>query len=182
MTKHYIAKSSVISFNSLVWKFCGNAQFLHSFGRFAQNYAQTVPFKNFLPRKLNEITVFYAVLLFEDESILKILTIKRSTIEKLLNELGLEYLKDRRGMQILYLVTYNQQITFMIESNHETLIRRGITCKKIPCYLHDTACRWFFVKKAKIFWSYVKCFWILQRVINFVDMTLQKNLGNLGRI
>ena len=35
--------------------------------------------------------------------------------------------------------------------NHETIIRTGITCKKIPCYMGDSACRWFIVKKAKIF-------------------------------
>ena len=29
--------------------------------------------------------------------------------------------------------------------------RPGITCKKIPCYMCDSACRWFIVKKAKIF-------------------------------
>ena len=32
-----------------------------------------------------------------------------------------------------------------------TIIWTGITCKKIPCYMHDSACRWFIVKKAKIF-------------------------------
>ena len=35
--------------------------------------------------------------------------------------------------------------------NHGTIIRTGITCKKIPCYMHDSACRLFIVKKAKIF-------------------------------
>ena len=35
--------------------------------------------------------------------------------------------------------------------NHETIKRTGITCKKIPCYMCDSACRWFIVKKAKIF-------------------------------
>ena len=30
--------------NFLVWKFCEKEQFLHSFGRFAGNYAETVPF------------------------------------------------------------------------------------------------------------------------------------------
>ena len=34
--------------------------------------------------------------------------------------------------------------------NHGTIIRTGITCKKIPCYMRDSDCRWF-VKKAKIF-------------------------------
>ena len=36
-------------------------------------------------------------------------------------------------------------------SYHETVIRTGIRCKKIPCYMCDSACRWFIVKKAKIF-------------------------------
>ena len=27
----------------------------------------------------------------------------------------------------------------------------GTTCKKIHCYMRDSACRWFIVKKAKIF-------------------------------
>ena len=34
---------------------------------------------------------------------------------------------------------------------HGTIVRTGITCKKIPCYMRDSACRWFMVKKAKIF-------------------------------
>ena len=37
-----IAKNTVISPDFLVWKFCGKAQFPHSFGRIAQNYAETV--------------------------------------------------------------------------------------------------------------------------------------------
>ena len=31
----------------------------------------------------------------------------------------------------------------------------------MPCYMRDSTCRWFIVKKAKIFWSYVKHFWIV---------------------
>ena len=34
---------------------------------------------------------------------------------------------------------------------HETIIRRGKTCKKIPCYMRDSAYRWRIVKSAKIF-------------------------------
>ena len=34
---------------------------------------------------------------------------------------------------------------------HGSIIRTRITCKKIPCYMRDSACRWFIVKKAKIF-------------------------------
>ena len=47
---------------------------------------------------------------------------------------------------------------------HWAIIRTGITCKKIPCYVRDSDCRWFIVKKAKIFWSYVKYFQILAGV------------------
>ena len=42
--------------------------------------------------------------------------------------------------------------------HHGTLIRTGITCKKIPCYMPDSACRWRIVIEAKIFGSYVKDF------------------------
>ena len=34
-----------------------------------------------------------------------------------------------------------------------TSCNQGITCKKIPCYMRDSACRRFIVKKAKIFCS-----------------------------
>ena len=34
---------------------------------------------------------------------------------------------------------------------HGAIIRTGITCKKILCYMRDPACRWFIVKKVKIF-------------------------------
>ena len=29
----------------------------------------------------------------------------------------------------------------IVLSEHETIIRAGVTCKKIPCYMHDSACR-----------------------------------------
>ena len=51
-------KNTEISPSFLVWKFCGNAQRLHRFGRFAKNCAFL---QNFYIRKLGEITVFYAV-------------------------------------------------------------------------------------------------------------------------
>ena len=35
--------------------------------------------------------------------------------------------------------------------NHGTILRTGITCKKIPCYMRDSTCRSFIVKEAKIF-------------------------------
>ena len=43
-TLNITVKNTVISTNFLVSKFCGKAQFTHSFGRFARNYAETVPF------------------------------------------------------------------------------------------------------------------------------------------
>ena len=42
--------------------------------------------------------------------------------------------------------------------NHGIIMRTGITCKKISCYMGDSACRRFIVKKAKIFCSYVEHF------------------------
>ena len=38
------AKNTVTPPNFMVWKFCGKAQFPHSFGQIARNYAETVPF------------------------------------------------------------------------------------------------------------------------------------------
>ena len=35
--------------------------------------------------------------------------------------------------------------------NHGTVIRRRITCKKIPCYMRDSACSWRIVENEKIF-------------------------------
>ena len=40
----YTTENTVISADFLVWKFCGKAQFPHSFGRSVRNYAETVPF------------------------------------------------------------------------------------------------------------------------------------------
>ena len=44
-----------------MWKFCGKAQFPHSFGWITRSYTETVFPQNFHTRKLSEITVFYAV-------------------------------------------------------------------------------------------------------------------------
>ena len=41
-------------------------------------------------------------------------------------------------------------------SNHGTIIRTVTICKKIPCYIRDSACKCFIVKKAKLFWGHVK--------------------------
>ena len=39
------AKSTIISPNFLLWKFCGSAQFPQSFWRITRNYEETVPFR-----------------------------------------------------------------------------------------------------------------------------------------
>ena len=46
------------------------------------------------------------------------------------------------------------------------LIVTGITCKKIPCHMRDSAYRWFIVENTKIFRSYVKHFLIFARERN----------------
>ena len=47
---------------------------------------------------------------------------------------------------------------FITELDHGTITRTGITCKKIPCSMGDSACRWFIIENAKIFRNYVKHF------------------------
>ena len=45
-----------------MWKFSGKAQFPHSFGQIARNYAETVPLKKKShTMELGEITAFYTV-------------------------------------------------------------------------------------------------------------------------
>ena len=58
----------------------------------------------------------------------------------------------------------NSLTHIVLYCKHGTIIRIGITYKKILCYMRDSACRWFIVKKAKIFWSYAKHFWIFAGV------------------
>ena len=54
------AKNTVIAPNFLVWKFCGKAQFPHSFWRFAWKYVETVPLNKIShTRKLGKMTVFF---------------------------------------------------------------------------------------------------------------------------
>ena len=57
-----------------------------------------------------------------------------------------------------YQMYYMYYIFCIPSSNHGTIIRTRITCKKIPCYMRDSACRWFIVENVKIFRSYVKRF------------------------
>ena len=50
--------------------------------------------------------------------------------------------------------------------NHRTVTRTGIRCKKIPCYMRDSACKWLMVKNVKIFRIHAKHFLIFPRERN----------------
>ena len=54
------------------------------------------------------------------------------------------------------------QTLLLPECQHGTIIRTGRACKKIRCYMRNSACRWLIVEYAKIFQSYVKHFWIFK--------------------
>ena len=54
----YTAKITVISTDFLVWKFCGKAQFPHSFGRFVRNNAETMPFHK-ISTPGNQVKLWY---------------------------------------------------------------------------------------------------------------------------
>ena len=60
----------------------------------------------------------------------------------------MEHLKDNVSEKLKRLL---QLSTEKGASNHGTIIRTRVTYKKIPCYMRDSACRWFIVKKANIF-------------------------------
>ena len=49
---HNTAKNTVISPDFFVWKFFRKAQFPHSFGRFARNYVENVPFRKILDQEM----------------------------------------------------------------------------------------------------------------------------------
>ena len=53
-----IAKNTIISPDFLVRKFWGKAQFPHSFGRIARNYAETVPFHK-ISKLRNQVKLRY---------------------------------------------------------------------------------------------------------------------------
>ena len=62
LTSNTTATNTVISPNSLVWKFCVKAQFPWNVIHYARNHPEIGAFtQNFHTRKLGEITVFFAV-------------------------------------------------------------------------------------------------------------------------
>ena len=56
---------------------------------------------------------------------------------------------------VLEKLQHEKKINFsQINFEHGTIIRTGISCTKIPCYMHDSACRWIFnllLKQLKYF-------------------------------
>ena len=48
--------------------------------------------------------------------------------------------------------------------NHGVIIQTRITCKRIPYYMYESACRWRIAENVKIFVGYVKNFCNLPRV------------------
>ena len=55
--------------------------------------------------------------------------------------------------KIKWCQTVSNRLNLNFQSKHGTIILTGTKCKKIPCYKHGLACRWFIVKK-----GYVKIF------------------------
>ena len=82
-------------------------------------------------------------------------------LESLFNKVGLQLYQKEAPTQVLsceiheifkntYFEKYlrmtafeNKEIIFHLD--HGTIIPTGIICKKIRCYMHDSACRWFTV-------------------------------------
>ena len=65
----------------------------------------------------------------------------------------------------------------LVFPEHETIIWTGMTCKKIPCYMHNSACRWFIVKNDKIFWSYViRKLWKFRKSENLESWLVYSNM------
>ena len=51
---------------------------------------------------------------------------------------------------MLLLICVNELFLVLQETCvYGTIIQTEITSKKIPCYMRDSACRWFIFKKAK---------------------------------
>ena len=74
------------------------------------------------------------------------------------NLLGNTWVRNNFLNWILYLDFKSSHI------NHRTIIPTGITFKKTPCYMRNSARRWLIVENAKIFRSYVKHFLVFQMI------------------
>ena len=69
------------------------------------------------------------------------------------------YISDTKTRPVFYNINYAPlKLKSRLTLPMGPIIRRGITCKKIPCYMRGSACRWLIVENPKIFPSYVKHF------------------------
>ena len=50
----------------------------------------------------------------------------------------------------------------VFQFEHGTIIPTRITCKKIPCYMRDSTCKWLIVKKLKYFEVMLNMFKLLR--------------------
>ena len=58
---------------------------------------------------------------------------------------------DRIGNEGFIRHTDSKKELYFFVINKDFIHKTGITSKKIPCYMRDSACKRFFIKKAKIF-------------------------------
>ena len=77
-------------------------------------------------------------------------------LELLQNENNRLRVESESLLKVIELLSVQQMNTREINVYHETIIRRGITCNKISCYMQDSACRWLIVENAKMFRRNVK--------------------------
>ena len=62
-----------------------------------------------------------------------------------------KYITDFKEKEERFNSFFDEQCFLINNSSHGTIIRTGITCKKIHCYMRDSAYSWFIVKKVKVF-------------------------------
>ena len=77
----------------------------------------------------------------------------KSVIE-FLNEQKIIYYKQYgfKGLSTVHAISnLTDNIESALNNKHGTIIRTVITCKKIPCYMRDSACSWCIVGNVKIF-------------------------------
>ena len=148
--------------NILVRKFCGKAQFPHSFGGLAQNYAETVPLQKFHTRKLGEITVFYEVLVRvgQNNGLLGNRNIKKEEVQKCH-----ETVYKAKGKHLLL-----ESLFKNVTSPHERLL----LLIKLQKFTKGTTPPWEFFTFFKLF----KWYQIVQSIAYGVPQWVFRGLGD----
>ena len=81
-------------------------------------------------------------------------------------------------MQSFYDTFKTRQQSFI----HGTIMRTRIAFNEIPCYMHDSACKWFIEKKLKYFevtWNIFEFSWVWENAES-CKITLQISLFELS--